>query len=103
MSLRCRTHTIFSVQAGGALIRKELREGEVRGLSSRLAGVWGADGVSVQTLRVTSGALVAFSPTISYDVQMMKGFKNVVFGGEGLFITTLTGPGTVFLQVRETA
>jgi hypothetical protein len=32
------------------------------------------------------------------DIQMMKGFKNVLFGGEGLFFTTLTGPGTVWLQ-----
>jgi len=32
------------------------------------------------------------------DVQMMPGFKNVLFGGEGLFVTTLTGPGTVWLQ-----
>jgi Mitochondrial biogenesis AIM24 len=32
------------------------------------------------------------------DVQMLSGFKNVMFGGEGLFITTLTGPGTVWLQ-----
>ena len=34
----------------------------------------------------------------STDVQMLSGFKNVMFGGEGLFITTLTGPGTVWLQ-----
>ena len=66
------------VKAGGALIRRELKEGEV--------------------LRVTSGCLVAFSSDIDYDVQMVKGFKNVVFGGEGLFLTTLRGPGTVFLQ-----
>lgn len=35
---------------------------------------------------------------IDLDVQMLSGFKNVLFGGEGLFITTLTGPGTVWLQ-----
>lgn len=35
---------------------------------------------------------------IRVDVQMLSGFKNVMFGGEGLFITTLTGPGTVWLQ-----
>ncbi len=34
----------------------------------------------------------------STDIQMMQGFKNVLFGGEGLFVTTLTGPGTVWLQ-----
>jgi len=32
------------------------------------------------------------------DIQMLQGFKNVLFGGEGLFVTTLTGPGTVWLQ-----
>lgn len=34
----------------------------------------------------------------STDIQMIQGFKNVLFGGEGLFVTTLTGPGTVWLQ-----
>ena len=36
--------------------------------------------------------------TMKKDIQMMQGFKNVLFGGEGLFVTTLTGPGTVWLQ-----
>jgi len=66
------------IKAGGTLIRKDLDEGE--------------------ELRVSSGALVGFSQGVEYDVQMMPGFKNVLFGGEGLFITTLTGPGTVWLQ-----
>ena len=51
-----------------------------------------------ETLRISSGCLVAFTKHIDYDVQMMQGFKNVVFGGEGLFITTLKGPGRVWLQ-----
>lgn len=66
------------LQASGALIKKELKDGE--------------------TLRVSSGTLVCFTNTIDYDVQMMPGFKNVMFGGEGLFVTTLKGPGTVWLQ-----
>ena len=66
------------VKAGGTLIRRDLKDGEV--------------------LRVSSGCLVAFSDGVNFDVQMMQGFKNVVFGGEGLFVTTLTGPGTVWLQ-----
>lgn len=66
------------IKAGGALIRRELSEGE--------------------TLRVTSGSLVGFAPSVQYDVEMLKGVKNVMFGGEGLFVTTLTGPGAVFLQ-----
>jgi hypothetical protein len=42
--------------------------------------------------------LSSLFPTLIADVQMLSGFKNVMFGGEGLFITTLTGPGTVWLQ-----
>lgn len=66
------------VKAGGALIKKELKEGEV--------------------LRISSGALVAFQAGVEFDIQMVPGFKNVLFGGEGLFMTTLTGPGIVWLQ-----
>ncbi len=66
------------VKAGGTLVKKDLEEGE--------------------TLRVSSGSLVAFTQDVQFDVQTMPGFKNVMFGGEGLFVTTLTGPGTVWLQ-----
>lgn len=41
---------------------------------------------------------MAFEPTMAYDVQMMPGVKNVMFGGEGLFVTELRGPGRVWLQ-----
>ena len=37
-------------------------------------------------------------PSISFDIQMVKGFKNILFGGEGLFLATLTGPGHIALQ-----
>ena len=66
------------IKAGGSIIRRTLKEGE--------------------SLRVAPGCLVAFAPTIDYDVQMVKGFKNAIFGGEGLFLTTLRGPGEVILQ-----
>lgn len=66
------------LKAGGTLIRRELDDGE--------------------QLRISSGCLVGFSNGINYDVQMVRGFKNVFAGGEGLFMTTLTGPGTVWLQ-----
>lgn len=66
------------LQASGALVRQDLEEGE--------------------TLRVSSGSLVCFQESVDYDVQMMPGFKNVMFGGEGLFVTTLKGPGSVWLQ-----
>ena len=51
-----------------------------------------------ETLQISNGCLLTFTKHIDYDVQMMQGFKNVVFGGEGLFITTLKGPGRVWLQ-----
>jgi hypothetical protein len=37
-------------------------------------------------------------PTINVDIQMVRGFRNVLFGGEGLFLATLTGPGRIWLQ-----
>lgn len=66
------------VKGGGTIVLKELQKGE--------------------KLRVTSGSIVAFENTVDYDIQMMPGIKNAVFGGEGLFVTTLTGPGRVWLQ-----
>jgi uncharacterized protein (AIM24 family) len=51
-----------------------------------------------ETLRVDTGCLVALMPGINYDIQMVGGFKNTLFGGEGLFLATLTGPGRVWLQ-----
>jgi uncharacterized protein (AIM24 family) len=38
------------------------------------------------------------APTVGFDIQMMPGFANAIFGGEGLFLATLTGPGEVHLQ-----
>jgi uncharacterized protein (TIGR00266 family) len=51
-----------------------------------------------QTLRVDTGCLVALQPSVSYDVQLVGGVKTALFGGEGLFFATLTGPGHVWLQ-----
>jgi uncharacterized protein (TIGR00266 family) len=66
------------VHAGGTIIRRELRERE--------------------TLRVDTGCIVAMAPTVDYDIQFVGGFKNALFGGEGLFLASLSGPGTVYLQ-----
>lgn len=66
------------LKAGGTLIRRDLEPGE--------------------ELRISSGCLVGFSEGVDYDVQMVKGFQNVIAGGEGLFMTTLTGPGVVWLS-----
>jgi uncharacterized protein (TIGR00266 family) len=51
-----------------------------------------------QTLRVDTGCIVAFQEGVRYDIQLVGGFKNALFGGEGLFLATLTGPGKVVLQ-----
>lgn len=56
------------------------------------------DLASGQTLRVDTGCLVAFQPSVSYDIQSVGGFKNMLFGGEGLFLAKMTGPGKVYLQ-----
>jgi uncharacterized protein (TIGR00266 family) len=64
--------------AGGTVIRKDLAAGE--------------------ELRVDTGCLVAFATTVSYDIQFVGGFTNALFGGEGLFLAKMTGPGTVYLQ-----
>ncbi|MDY7034411.1 MAG: TIGR00266 family protein [Thermodesulfobacteriota bacterium] len=66
------------VHAGGTIIQKELQAGE--------------------TLRVDTGCLVAFSPSVHYDIQFVGGFKNALFGGEGIFLAKMTGPGLVYLQ-----
>jgi len=65
------------VHEGGTVVRKQL-QGE--------------------TLRVDTGCIVAFEESISYDVQMAGGLKSMIFGGEGLFLATLSGFGTVWLQ-----
>jgi len=64
--------------AGGTVIEKQLQAGE--------------------TLRVDTGCIVGMSRTVDYDIQAIGGFKNAMFGGEGLFVATLTGPGTTYLQ-----
>lgn len=66
------------VHAGGTIIKKELSERE--------------------TLRVDTGCIVAFEPTVDYDIRFVGGFKNALFGGEGLFLANLKGPGIVYLQ-----
>jgi uncharacterized protein (TIGR00266 family) len=65
------------LHAGGTVIEKELKG---------------------ETLRVDTGCIVAFSPTIEYDIQRAGGLKSMFFGGEGLFLATLRGHGPVLLQ-----
>ena len=49
-------------------------------------------------MRVDTGCLVALQPSVNYDIAFVGGIKNTLFGGEGLFMATVTGPGTVWLQ-----
>ena len=51
-----------------------------------------------QVMKVDTGHVAMFEPTVSFDIEMLKGFKNVLFGGEGLFMAKLTGPGRIWLQ-----
>jgi uncharacterized protein (TIGR00266 family) len=51
-----------------------------------------------EKLRVDTGCLVAFQPSVDYDIQRVPGVKTALFGGEGLFFVQMTGPGRVILQ-----
>ena len=66
------------VHAGGTIVQKQLAPGEV--------------------LRVDTGCIVAFQPSVQYDIQYVGKIKSALFGGEGLFFATLRGPGHVWLQ-----
>jgi uncharacterized protein (TIGR00266 family) len=74
---RLRGDGLVFVHAGGTIVKKELRGG---------------------TLRVDTGCLVAMTSGINYDIQRAGNLKSMVFGGEGLFLATLSGHGTVWLQ-----
>ena len=51
-----------------------------------------------ETLKVDTGCLVAMSTTVDYDIEFVGGFSNALFGGEGIFLAKLSGPGKVYLQ-----
>ncbi|AEA33577.1 TIGR00266 family protein [Hippea maritima] len=65
------------IHAGGTVIKKQLNG---------------------EKLRVDTGCIVAFDESIDYSIEMVKGLKSMFFGGEGLFLATLQGYGTVYLQ-----
>ena len=54
-----------------------------------------------EVLKVDTGNVVAFDTSVSYDIETVKGLGNIFFGGEGLFLTKLTGPGKVYLQTQN--
>lgn len=66
------------VHAGGHVTERELQPGEV--------------------LKIDTGCIVAFTQTVSYNIEFIGGIKNSIFGGEGLFFATLRGPGKVWIQ-----
>ncbi|MHC1768374.1 MAG: TIGR00266 family protein [Verrucomicrobiia bacterium] len=66
------------LHAGGTILQRDLGPGEA--------------------LRVDTGCIVAFQPSVAYDIQYVGGIKTALFGGEGLFFATLRGPGRVWLQ-----
>lgn len=69
------------LEIDGDVIEKELAPGEV--------------------LKVDTGNVVAFEPKVSYEIETVKGLGNIFLGGEGLFLTKLTGPGKVILQTQN--
>ena len=54
-----------------------------------------------EVIKVDTGNVVAFEKSIKYEIETVKGLKNIFFGGEGLFLTKLTGPGRVILQTQN--
>ena len=54
--------------------------------------------INVETLRLDTGCLIAFGPGIDYDIELVKGIKSMLFGGEGIALATLTGTGDVWMQ-----
>lgn len=54
-----------------------------------------------EIIKVDTGNVVAFEKSVSYEIETVKGLKNIFLGGEGLFLTKLTGPGKVILQTQN--
>ena len=69
------------IEVDGDVIQKTLQPGEV--------------------LKVDTGSVVGFDPSVKYEIETVKGLGNIFLGGEGLFLTKLTGPGNVILQSQN--
>jgi uncharacterized protein (TIGR00266 family) len=74
---RLRGDGMVFVHAGGTIVERQLNN---------------------DTIRVDTGCIVAFEPTINYDIQRAGNLKSMIFGGEGIFLATLQGTGRVWLQ-----
>lgn len=66
------------INAGGTIVKRSLMPGE--------------------TIKIDTGCLVAMTQNVHYDIEFVGGIKNTLFGGEGMFFATLTGPGDVWIQ-----
>jgi uncharacterized protein (AIM24 family) len=66
------------LHAGGYIIERELTHGEI--------------------LKIDTGCVVGYTPNVQFDIEFVKGIKNFMFGGEGLFFAKLQGPGKVWIQ-----
>ena len=66
------------IHSGGTIVLLDLKQGE--------------------RIKVDTGCLVAFDPTVDYDIELVGGIKTALFGGEGLFFASMTGPGRVWVQ-----
>jgi len=66
------------LHASGTVVQRELKAGE--------------------SVKVDTGCIVAFSSSVQYDIEFIGGIRNTIFGGEGIFFATLTGPGTIAVQ-----
>lgn len=66
------------LHAGGYILERELQPGEV--------------------LKIDTGCVVAYTPSVDFDIEFVRGIKNFMFGGEGLFFARLQGPGKVWIQ-----
>jgi uncharacterized protein (TIGR00266 family) len=66
------------LHAGGYVLERNLAQGEI--------------------LKVDTGCVVAYTPTVDFDIELVRGIKNWMFGGEGLFLARLQGPGKVWIQ-----
>lgn len=69
------------LEVDGDMVEYDLRQGEV--------------------MKVDTGNVVAFSPSVQYEIETVKGLGNILLGGEGLFLTRLTGPGRIILQTQN--
>ena len=76
-------HGMAFLEIDGDMVEKNLAPGEV--------------------LKVDTGNVVAFERSVGYEIETVKGLGNIFFGGEGLFLTKLTGPGRVILQTQNIA